>query len=239
MGLHPSLYWSRRLLLSSSPGTSLSPPLFYFSRSLSRSPPRSSFHSQIPTTVTVPVPHSFFFATPFLATLVCPSVSSPPRSALRCTSALPKQSQIGVAGVDGGRERWREGGGVVSPGPPPLIRDDRLRRCGSDPGGGSALTFFFPAFDQPQLEVSLFAASRGARWRRRQCGQPGVTMGSGGGNECPCLFLGNSKKAVVARKRKKKHGVQVIKWTLHVTSRLTNDTHQGLKLHQRAVPLLW
>lgn len=57
---------------------------------------------------------------------------------------------------------------------------------------------FTPAFDQPQLEVALFAGSRGVR----QCGQPGVTMGSVGENECPCLFLGNSKKA---------DGVQVIK----------------------------
>lgn len=42
---------------------------------------------------------------------------------------------------------WGEG--VVSPGPPPLILDDRLHRCGSDPGGGSALTFSCPVFDQP------------------------------------------------------------------------------------------
>lgn len=203
MGLHPSLYWSRRLLLSSSPGTPLSPPLFYFSRSLSRSPPRSSFHSQIPTTVTVPVPHSFFFfPTPFLATLSVCLVTAPLGSALhQCSPKAEPNWRCGGGWGEGEMEGGKEGG-VVSPGPPPLIRDDRLRRCGSDPGGGSALTFFFPAFDQPQLEVALFAASQGARWR--QCGQPGVTMGSGGGNECPCLFLGNSKKAVVARKRKKK-----------------------------------
>lgn len=123
------------LLFLCSPAPSLSAPLFI-------SFPNSNHCNRSSSSV-------YIFFTPFCCSSCLSVCLSRHCLARLCVAPVLPQSRAKLPL----RERMGQGGrcegvGVVNPSPPPLIHDDRLHQCGSDPSGGSVLTFSCPAFDQ-------------------------------------------------------------------------------------------